>query len=150
MVKNIKTTIIFLILIGTIGIAINMIFGTGNVTYLSRFQVEGVTYYKYDFHAYFENVTDNIQAVTELNLQLPTRTWINNLSWSSLANNLAIILDYIIFGLNILMYPFRIGGYIIINTWTILGIKPQVDSASPIYWLYHLAEWMISLQIPYI
>lgn len=150
--KPFKTLAIILIMIGTIGIALNMIFGSDSVSYLSVDYVNNIKFYKYDFASYISNLRATLSQTTQLNLQTNPRTWQDGstLTWTALINDLAFILNYIIFAINILIYPFRIGGYILQNTWAILGLNSNMSGQNPIYWLWILSRVMTGLQIPMI
>ena len=79
------------------------------------------------------------------------REWVNITSnilqeqfWADLGNNLAVILNWIIYGLNILLYPFRVGGYVFKETLVILGfnVDPQ-NSQYGISGVVNLANWLV-------
>ena len=66
-----------------------------------------------------------------------------------MAHDLAVIVDYIILVLNVLIYPLRIGGYIFRFVLALVGIS-YTDPDSSVKWMGDIANAFINLQIPYI
>ena len=111
-----------------------------------------VSWYRIDLNRYVENLQYQISDTTRLELEMPTRQWSNSSSfetfYASLINNLALILDYIIWIINIIIYPMRLGGYMMRFFIALLGIN--TDSTSSLYWLGQFMNNLISMAIPYI
>ena len=142
----------FLICIGVLAMALNTIFGNETIVYLSKVEVPmangGRFYmYKYDFWNYIENIRTAIQDLSEFTLNLPTREW----SSTDIANNILLLIDYIIVIINVLLYPLRIGAYLLNNLLAIFGINKDLTSArNGLKWLYIFVDKVIGIEIPYI
>lgn len=154
-----KKLVIALILVGVIAIALNTIFGWQTVTYLSVYRTGNNIYlYKFNIWGYVENLKNSFGTVTYLGLDTPSRQWVNITStiiesqfWEDLGNNMALMLDWVLFGLTIMIYPFRIGGYIILQLLAILGINTiDANMAGGLNWLVIVAQFVRDLQIPYV
>lgn len=157
MTKPIIKLLILGILIGCIGIGLNTVFGTNTVSFISQHNINGVSFYKYDFWGYIENIRGTIQNTAQLELHFPARTWQANISnltefWDALINNLAVMLDWFIFANNILLYPLRIIFYIIQILLSLFGIPtlPGSYDNNPLKWLIVAAQFMTTAEIPYI
>lgn len=144
---RLKKFSILLMIIGVIGIALNTLFGYNTITYLEKVRIEngGLWYYKYNFSQYVSNLSQTFSNTTELNLNLPTRQWTNDI-----INNLALMLDYIIVMINILLYPLRVGAYMLKCVLAIMGINMIDPPNTGIKWILDLITQIIPLQIPYI
>lgn len=150
MIYRLKQVAIILMFIGIIGVCLNMLFGYNTVSYIQTYYNEaGIKFYKYDFKSYIENIVTQIGNTARLELSKPTRTWETG-EWGAITNDLALILDWLIFLVNIIVYPLRIGGYIIQNLWAILGITYDPDVVNGLDWLYELSYFLQNLQIPYV
>lgn len=144
--------IYFTIIIGFIALTLNMTIGKNTISFLyPSSQGNGILMWKYDLASYIKNIKDNATQVTELELTLPDREW-QNLSilefGEQLGNNLALILDWIIFVINIFIYPLRIGAYFLRNFMAIIGINVTSPSGNGLWWLRQIVNFLISLQIP--
>lgn len=157
--KIIAKIVIATIFIGVIALAFNIAFGNQTITYVEkvRYNEFGSVfyYYKFNFTEYIQNIEMSITDTSTLTLALPTRTWkqmTDILNWEPLGNDLALILDYVILGLNVLGYPFRIGAYLVKNLLVILGVnRNTADINNGLAWLINLLNWFISsFQIPYV
>ena len=145
-----KAAIVFIIL-GVIGISLITLFGYGTITYLTKYRLEGGLWvYKYNFSDYIQNITQTIGNTTPLQLTMPTRTWGDGIEW--LSNNLALIMDWLIFILNVILYPLRVGAYLVLNTLSIIGIdmREGMQPNTGIKWLIDLVQSIVGWQIPYI
>lgn len=136
-----KLSIIF-IFIGVIGMGINTIFGVGSVGYISPYydSATGITYYKYNFHLYLTNLATSINQVPNISLEIPET------HFDEVVRALKSIGNWIIFIANILLLPLRIGGYIGVQIWTLLGMKPDIDNTT---WIMRLCIWLRDAYIPY-
>ena len=154
--KPFITIMSFLVIIGVVGVALNLGLGNQTVMYLTKTKIDasGLYAYEFNFYSYLDNLRMAISNTTELQLELPTRQWewmTDIWNWEPLGNDLALILDYLIFGLNCLVYPLRIGAYLIRNILAILGINMSTNYAyNGMAWLVQLSQFLISIQIPYI
>lgn len=153
--RYLKIFSLFLIVIGIVAISLNTIFGYNTIAYLERVRIEetGQWIYKYNFINYISNLQMSIGDTAQLELILPWRTWTANIditNWgNAIGNNMALILDYIIMILNVLLYPFRVGAYITQQMLAILGVK-ILNNETNIKWLTNLVETLKGLQIPYV
>ena len=154
--KNIKTIVFFSILIGIVALALNVAFGNETILFLQKIRYPHIDayYYKFDFARYFQNIEMSITDTSKLALSMPTRTWQQMTASNfgeALSNNMALLLDYVIFIINILIYPMRIGSYIVKNLLTLIGINSQQSDYNGLYWLMELLNWLIErVEIPYV
>lgn len=152
-----KKIILGTIIIGIIGYCFNMIFGN-TIGFIEIQRYNGVLIYTYNFYDYIENLRNSFTGTTALTLELPTREWITTGAnileaefWEILGNNMALILDYIIFALNILLWPLRLGAYLIRAVLAIIGINVIPPITHNLKWLVDLINNMIEfIQIPYV
>lgn len=145
------------IILGMLGLGLNTLFGYNTVSFLVMQRTNGILYYKYDIWNYLANIKNQIMSTTMLNLTMNPREWINTSAsvldgqfWDATWNNMAFMLNWIIFGLNILIFPARIGGYIASSTFAIIGLNTLTIENNPLGWLITLAEFLEGLQIPYV
>lgn len=155
--KVITKIAILTIIIGCIALSFNVAFGNQTITYVERIRLgtTGAYYYKFNFAEYLQNLTLSISNTSTLTLEMPNRTWQTMQSiidGEALGNNLALILDYLIMVINIIIYPLRIGAYILKNLTAIIGINQDTTNQyNGMAWLVNLLEWLIArVAIPYI
>lgn len=160
MKKTIITLFTSVMIIGIIALALNNMFG--NVVNFNTQEAipggSGLTWYKYDTFSYIENIKNTFKNTAQLTLQTPNRTWVNagfdfwdqGEFWEATWNNLALILDWILFGLNVILYPIRLGGYFLQIVMSIIGINVINYDGNPIKWLIDLTYFLTELQISYI
>lgn len=156
--RTLKYAMIWTILIGTIAVGLNFIW-TDTITFIStRYPTHDQTtfYYVYDFKSYLQNMQFAAAKTTFLSMEMPTREWKTG-AWEvislldQIGNNLAVILDYGILAINILIFPFRIIAYIIQLLMSFIGFNMSNMDNNAFAWLKTLTEWFIErLQIPYI
>lgn len=151
-----KNIVIFSITIGTIALGINLLFGENTISYIENIEIMGETYKRFDFYKYITTITSSFEDLSYLSLDLPTRQWqdinsniLQNEFWEDLGNDLAVIVNYIIMGINILCYPFKITGYVLKVVLALLGVNIY-NTNSNIYWLVKFANETQHLSIPYI
>ena len=155
-----KKVMIGAIIIGVIAVAINTLFGNETIDFITKYRDtnSGIIYYKYNGLAYLNNIEMSLGNTAVLELKLVTKEWqditgtiVEEQFWAALGNNLAVMLDYIILGLNVLLYPIRIAGYFMLQLLAIIGlnvVKPNENGS--LYWLIKLAEGLAKTQIPYV
>lgn len=155
--KVITKIAIITIIMGCIALSFNVAFGNQTITYVERIRLgtTGAFYYKFNFAEYLQNLTLSISNTSTLTLEMPTRTWqtmASIIDGEALGNNLALILDYLIMVINIIIYPLRIGAYILKNLTAIIGINQDTTNQyNGMAWLVNLLEWLIArVAIPYI
>ena len=155
---RVKQMIKLIIILGTIAVALNLLFGNNTIQFVQKQQINGtwLTWYSYDIQGYVRNLETTITDTTDLQLILPTRTWIDTDAsmitsefWDALGNNLALILDYIIMAINILIYPLKVGGYVLGIVLSLFGIE-LTNESSDIYWLCNISQIFKALSIPYV
>lgn len=159
MAKNLRLIAIWFIIVGTIGVGLNAIFGQGTFIFLHRIRTpSGLWLYEIDIWGYVNNVKNSFSDVARLSLATPDRSWVNITSsfvqpefWEALVNNMALMLDWFIFTINVIIYPIRIGGYILLQYLALLGINVlDPEYAGGLKWLVELCTYLKSLQIPYV
>ena len=144
--------ITFIIVIGVLGMAFNNAFGYETIMYLSKQQINlpnNAHFYiwKIDFWQYFKNIQLTTSNLSILEFKLPTRQWN-----SDIVNNLKIIVDYLIVLANLMLYPLRIGAYLIQNILAILGINTDTNAThNGLAWLVIFVRDILGqIAIPYI
>ena len=141
----------FTIVIGILAMAINNAFGYETIVYLQKQQinVNNTHFYiwKIDFWNYFKNIQLTTSNLSILEFKLPTRTWNNDV-----ANNFALVVDYLIVQINVLLYPLKIGAYLIQNVMAIMGINSNVNAThNGLKWLVQFVRDILSnIAVPYI
>ena len=154
--KAFRTIAITVIIIGAIGISMNILFGYNTVTYLYRYRVEAtnVWLWKFDIFPYIKNIEMSISDTSKLQLQLPTRQWITNVDLTNwpivFVLNMGLMVDYIIMIINILLYPLKVGAYVLRQVLAIIGINVLENTSNGIQWLVDLINNIMGANIPYI
>lgn len=157
--RTIKYIFIWTIIIGVMGYALNTIW-PNTITFLAtkttnpmpNFQVNIKTF---NFQNWLQNISIAASKTTELTLKMPTRTWTSDANlfniFDMLVNNLALILDYGILAINIVMFPFRIIAYIVELLLAFIGFNINNTEGNAFKWLMELLSWFINrLEIPYV
>lgn len=157
--NRIKQIVKAVIILGVIAIALNFVFGNNTIPYIQKQPIADSTWmvwYKYDLNGYLRNLETTITDTTELKLQMPTRVWMYTVAgileqefWDVFVNDLAVILDYIIMILNVLIYPLKVGGYVLGIVLSFLGVNLYYEE-SDIHWLCEIALSFKALSIPYV
>ena len=151
MTRLLKKICLTTILIGTIAILINSMFGYNTITFIERYRPNnsGLWFYKFNFKDYIFNLRTSFDDTTRLSLQGINRTWDNTGDLDAIVNNLAYILDVLILGLNIVLYPFRVGAYVVKTILAIIGVQViNTPSTNGLKWLIDLINFLQTLQIP--
>lgn len=154
--KALKTVAIVFVIIGTIGIAINMLFGYNTISFLQRQRVEqlDVWIWQFDALSYIKNIETSINDLSRLQLQLPTRQWIYNADLTNwpivLMLNMGTMVDYIILVLNILLYPLKVGAYVVRQILAFIGVNILDTTNNPMKWLIDFVNNIMNASIPYI
>lgn len=147
-----RKAIIIITIIGIMGIAINTMFGNLTFTWLHYVKVNdyGMYLYKFDAWGYISNIKNSFTDVSVLGLTIPTRTWQVG-EWTALTNNLALLVDWLLFLINVFIWPFRVGGYTTKQLLALIGINViDANAAGGLQWLVNLNNFLVSLQIQYI
>lgn len=157
MATTFKRISLFIIIIGVFAFAIRLTFGTGTTTLIQHATTNGIDYFKIDIWAYINNIKTGLGQVNELTLRTQTLEWkvinsniLQGQFWADLGNNMAYILNWVIFGLNILIYPFRIGAYLIKFILMVFGLNMTSATNNGLWWLKQLIDFLLTLQIPYV
>ena len=150
--KAIRTIAITFIVIGSIGIAMNLLFGYNTMAFLSRIRIEetDVWVWKFDGFNYLKSIETSFTDTSRLELNLPSRTW----QWqgelfSMIANNLAVLVNYVIVIFNVLLYPLKVGAYVSRQMLALLGMN-ITGGDSPLQWLIDLINNLMAASITYI
>lgn len=155
--KIVIKTLTFTILIGIVALAFNTILGSNTIPFLEK----QLIYYGTDNHffiwkiniwSYLKNIELSVSDVSILQLELPSREWQAINSISDFGNNLALMLDYVITIINIILYPLKVGAYLLRNIIAILGINTQTtDPNNGLAWVtIFINEILGRIVIPYI
>lgn len=155
--KIIKYVITWTIIIGVIGFAINLAW-PNTISFLTKefnSYSQAQPYWKYDFRAYIQNMGIAAQKTTYLKIKLPTRQWENNGIeiiglLDDIINNLCVIMDWGLFAINIMLFPFRVICYLVQILLAFVGINIDVTNNHGFSWLISLTNYLIPIQIPYI
>lgn len=155
--KIILKLLIGTIIIGIIAIAINTVFGSETITYLQKERLTLSNNYiwymwKFDFWGYIKNIETTATNGSVLVFDLPTREWENVQNLSDLGNNIALLVDYLIMVINIILYPLRLGSYLLQNVLAILGVNTDTTNAkNGLSWLVIFVRDVLgNIIIPYI
>ena len=142
----------FTIVIGILAMAINTAFGYETIVYLQKEQINMVNndhffIWKIDFWQYISNIQLTTSNLSILEFKLPTRTWNTDI-----ANNFALVVDYLIVQINVLLYPLKIGAYLIQNVMAIMGINNDITAThNGLKWLVQFVRDILSnIAVPYI
>ena len=157
MSKIIGKIVVFTIVLGVVALAFNTTIGSNTIPFLKK----EIIYYgtnthfyiwKIDVWNYLHNIELSTSDVSILQLNLPTRQWQTVDSFTDFGNNMALILDYIILIINIMLYPIRLGAYLLRNIVAILGINTDTtDINNGLAWLtVFINEILGRIVIPYI
>lgn len=163
MKKILISIITFTIVIGIVALSINTAFGNQTITYIERvrYQIGNTHFYYYHF-TWWEYISTLQLTTTDTSIlvfDMPTRQWITIESsitteqfWVELGNNLALMLDYVIMVINILLYPLKLGAYLLRNIMAILGINQNTtDQYNGLAWLViFVRDILTRIAIPYI
>lgn len=134
-----------------------MIFGM-TTPYLQTTYQNGITMRYFDFAMYFKTLSNSFTNFgQELSIQMPDKHWVDSGAdflyvWT---NNMAVILNYIIMFINILLWPVRLIGWLIKQALIILGQIPEAitinnQTYNP-QWYMEVLNWISQkFAIPYI
>ena len=152
MKSAILKVIIFIIVIGILGMAFNSAFGYETVIYLQKEQITMANHthfyiWKIDFWSYIKNIQLTTSNLSILEFKLPTRQWNNDI-----ANNFALVIDFLIMIVNLMLYPLKVGAYLIQNLLAILGINTDVTAPhNGLSWLVTFVRDILgNISIPYV
>lgn len=157
--KNlILKTVTFTIILGIVALAINHAFGSATFVFLRKVNIMYVNgepqyMWRLDVWNYIKNIQTTASNPSVLQLVLPDREWDSTVqSYQDFTNNLALVVDYIIVVLNVLLYPLKVGSYLLQNLLAILGINTNTsDPNNGLSWLVIFVRDMLSkVVIPYI
>ena len=145
-------------LLGIAGYCLNLIFGS-TIGFIEIHRENGVLFYTYKFFDYLENLRNSFTGFTDLSIQLPTRQYMslegNSITdqqfWQAMGNNMALLLDYLIFIINLSLWPLRLGAYALRAVLAIIGINVIPPIEHNLKWLVDTINNMIQfIQIPYV
>ncbi len=161
--KLIIKAITFTIVLGIVALALNNSIGMHTITWIHQKQflyTGNQTYYMwvFDWNGYISNMNTSVQDLSVLVFKLPTRQFtdpdsitIDNF-FDTIGNDLAVILNFIIMILNVLLYPFKFTSYLLTNMLAILGVNTNTsDPQNGLAWLVTFVRDILgSLTIPYV
>lgn len=156
--RTIKFISIWIIILGTIAVALNFAW-PNTITFITQktnTYDPTTIYYVYNMRSYLQNIQIAAQKTTYLQLDMPTREWQTGAFeligiTQQISNNLAVMLDYSILALNIVLFPFRIIAYIVQILMAVIGLNIYETNNNAFSWLIELTNWFIDrLQIPYV
>lgn len=160
MKKLLVSIISFTIILGVLALSFNAAFGNKTITYLEKIRVDMANggnfyYWKFNYWGYLKNLELTTSDYSKLVFEIPTRQFENitlDNYWAAIGNDLALILDYIIMVINILLYPLRLGAYLIRNIIAIFGINNDTtDPQNGMAWLITFVKDILErIAIPYI
>ena len=152
MSKLIGKILVFTIVMGIVAFALNTVFGHDTVLLLSKeahYLPNGAKWYmwKFNWWEYVSNLHTTVTDASVLQFKLPERQWDNNV-----ANNLALIMDYLIVIINVIIYPLKLASYLLQNVLALLGINMDATNENNgLAWLVIFARDMLSkVVVPYI
>ena len=155
MKQTILKMVAFTIVIGILALAINTAFGPQTIMFLEKEQITyGTTHFymwKYNFWKYIANLQLATSDLSVLVFKVPDKQWNNNMDWNALGNNMLVMLNYLIMVINIMLYPFKIGAYLLQNLLALFGINHDVNNArNGLAWLVRFVQEIIGeIAIPY-
>lgn len=163
MKKILISMITFTIVIGIVALSINTAFGNQTITLIEKIRYQtGNThfyYYRFTWWEYMTNLNLTTTDTSILRFEMPTREWqeiqgniFQDIWWQYLGNDLAVILNYIILAINILLYPLKLGAYLLRNVIALLGINQDTDNPNNgLSWLVIFVRDILSnIVIPYV
>ena len=80
--NTVKKILIYTVLVGTISIALTFLFNDQNIsTLITRESINGtaLTWYKFNWIGYKDNLITEINRATKFALPIPTRSWTTNI-----------------------------------------------------------------------
>lgn len=113
-------------------------------TILQLREYNGIKIYQIDLMKYIRSVESSIKSISTLTLQIPQRYIGVNL-----LNALINLTNWLLLIVNFLLYPLRLGSYLLLNIMAILGINTQVGHNHGLTWLINFANSIKDLAIPY-
>lgn len=148
----------FSIVIGVIALCFNTAFGNGTITFLQKERIQygtQLTWYiwKFDFWGYLKNLELSATDLSILVFKLPTRQWVNVDDIADIGNNLLVILDYIIVIANVILYPIKVGAYLLQNLLALFGVNHDYsyEANNGLGWLVMFVHDILgNFSIPYL
>ena len=140
--------------IGIVAIALTYMFGEGVIPFLYTERTSiGILQYRYNFFDYYQNLKLTLNDTEIFVFTLPTRQMIplQGADWyEDLANDLLVIVDYIILVNNITLYPMRIMGYLGQNILALCGLDVVNNPQGGLQWFITFIKFLARSEIPYI
>lgn len=142
--RIIKTIVFTIVILGVIGIAINVLF-PDTISVVQQVEINGLKTYTINMQEYLDNVNTAIHTTPDFGLTKPI-----------LANDAGIleVLEYIanilIMIINFLLFPIRVLGYIGTLVLALIGINTTTPSGSFEWLVNTVIFFRDTLMIPYI
>ena len=156
--KAVLKVITGLIILGVIGYSLNLVLPGTIVSYITKEMHMGQTIYRYDLYAYIEELKTTLSSIDVFEIEFFEREWVDIDSnifesefWEALVNNLAYMLDVVIFAINLILYPFRFMFWVIKFILALIGVAvndPNLNNG--LQWLIQAINFMAGLQIPFV
>lgn len=147
-----RLTLIFII-VGSAILAVNYLYGGDSTTLLTMERIPNTNlfWYKIDTLKYFQNLNATFQSAIYLELDKPPQSWIPNATLEQfIQNNMLLILNWVVFILNMIIMPFKVVFYVLKCLLAFLGVDTTANAQGGMTWLVRLADFIINfIQIPY-
>lgn len=151
----------FSIILGVMALSLNLALGQNTIVFIEKQQVyytSSTHFYiwKFNFWEYISNLQTSTSDVSVLQFKLPTRTWMTDTEagnvWDSFINNMALLLDYVILILNVLLYPIKLGAYFLQNILALIGVNQNPNAPeNGLAWLIRFEHDILgNFSIPYV
>jgi len=146
----------FVIVVGVLALAFNTILGRDTIMLLEKERiVAGTTsfyIYKIDIGKYIQNIQLATSNISILVFDMPSRQFVAVQTLSDIGNNIAVLIDYVIMIINVMLYPIKIGSYLLQNVLAIVGINNDTTNINNgLAWLVIFVRDILSrIVIPYI
>lgn len=148
MYKNLYLSVTkFIILIAMIAFSFTITWQIFEIPYLTSQTINGQTIYYYDFENYLNNIQLNWDGLRDIWGDLiPWRTWISDITlnnWTNaLANNIALLFDYIYMPINLICTIFRTIAFLMVKAFSILGL---ITTEITINGITYTPPWFITM-----
>lgn len=113
-------------------------------TILQLREYNGIKIYQIDLMKYIRSVESGIKSISELTLEKPQSYF-----GISLINRLINLTNWLLLIINFMLYPLRLGGYLLLNIMAILGINTQAGHNHGLSWLINFVNSIKDWAIPY-
>lgn len=113
-------------------------------TILQLREYNGIEIYQIDLMKYIRSVESGIKSISTLTLEKPQMYF-----GIGLVNRLINLTNWLLLIINFLLYPLRLGGYLVLNVMAILGINTLEGHNHGLSWLINFANTLKDFTITY-